>query len=109
MPFIMWIVPWRPFCLSKTEGLYDNSFICIYGDHHGIILGDIEAKETLSKELGYEYTYDQMMRVPLIMHLPNSNLELRVSKTGGQIDFYPLSLIFSVYRIKRVSCLGKTF
>lgn len=80
------------FAYLKTEGLYDNSFICIYGDHHGIILGDIEAKETLSKELGYEYTYDQMMRVPLIMHLPNSNLELRVSKTGGQIDFLPTVL-----------------
>ncbi len=80
------------FAYLKAEGLYENSFICIYGDHHGIILGDIEAKETLSKELGYEYTYDQMMRVPLIMHLPKSNLDLRVTKTGGQIDFLPTVL-----------------
>lgn len=84
-------------------GLYENSLICIYGDHHGIILGEAGAKEILSRELGFEYTYDQMMRIPLIVHLPGSDLELKVSKTGGQIDFLPTVLnLFSLQNNKSI-------
>lgn len=73
----------------KEQGLYEDSIICIYGDHHGIILGDKESNGLLTDTLGHEYNFDQMMRVPLIIHFPGSNIAKEIKITGGQIDFLP--------------------
>ena len=73
----------------KRIGLYENSILAIYGDHHGIILKDEEGNKCVSEFLGKKYDYDEMMKVPLIIHIPGSNVTERNSILGGQIDFLP--------------------
>ncbi len=73
----------------KTAGLYDNTVIALYGDHHGLNLGMDNNAEMMSDYLGKPYDYDEMLRVPLIIHVPESGITKTVSTTGGQIDFLP--------------------
>ncbi|AFS79924.1 sulfatase family protein [Gottschalkia acidurici 9a] len=76
----------------KKEGLYDNAIINIYGDHFGLSSKDEEIKNIMTDYLGIKYDFDEMMNVPLIMHIPNSNISLNQDITGGQIDFLPTVL-----------------
>jgi lipoteichoic acid synthase len=73
----------------KVEGLYDNSIIAIYGDHFGMTPSDKEINESISRFVGKPYTYDTMMNVPLLIHIPNEDINQRVSISGGQLDFLP--------------------
>jgi phosphoglycerol transferase MdoB-like AlkP superfamily enzyme len=75
--------------MLKEEGLYEDTMIAIYGDHEGLDMRDEEAQELLSSFLEKSYREDEMRRVPLITHIPNSNYHEVVSTTGGQIDFFP--------------------
>lgn len=75
--------------MLKEEGLYEDTMIAIYGDHEGLDMRDEEAQELLSSYLGKCYKEDEMRRVPLIAHIPNSNFQEEVNTTGGQIDFFP--------------------
>lgn len=76
----------------KAEGLYENAIINIYGDHFGLNCTDDETKAIMTEFLGYEYHYDEMMRVPLIIHLPDSNINETITTTGGNLDFLPTIL-----------------
>lgn len=76
----------------KEEGLYENTIINIYGDHFGLSSIDEENKKIMTEYLGYEYDFDEMLRVPLIVHMPESDIAQRISITGGQIDFLPTLL-----------------
>ena len=73
----------------KAAGLYDNSIIAIYGDHFGLTPSDKQIYESISRFLGKPYDYDTMMNVPLLIHIPNENVNKRVSISGGQMDFLP--------------------
>lgn len=75
----------------KKEGLYDNSIIAIYGDHLGLTLNDPGISESMSRLLGQDYDYENMMRVPLIINIPNldKNINKTVSISAGQLDFLP--------------------
>ncbi len=73
----------------KAEGLYDNTVIALYGDHHGLNCGMEDVQERVSRFLGREYDYDEMLNVPLIIHMPGSGIRETISTTGGQIDFMP--------------------
>lgn len=75
--------------MLKKEGLYEDTMIAIYGDHEGLDMRDEEAQELLSSFLGKSYKEDEMRRVPLIAHIPNSNFQEEINTTGGQIDFFP--------------------
>src|SRR5690606_31882656 len=35
------------------------------------------------------YDYDEMLNVPMIIHVPGSNIKETIQTTGGQIDFLP--------------------
>ncbi|SCG81810.1 sulfatase [Proteiniborus sp. DW1] len=76
----------------KQEGLYENTIINIYGDHFGLSSIDEENKRIMTEYLGFEYDFDEMMKVPLIIHMPGSDINQRISITGGQIDFLPTVL-----------------
>lgn len=76
----------------KEEGLYEDTIINIYGDHFGLASTDENNKKLMTEYLGYEYDFDEMMRVPLIIHMPESGINQRISTTGGQIDFLPTLL-----------------
>ncbi len=73
----------------KNEGLYDNTVIALYGDHHALNLNMDNNKEMMEKYLGRTYDYDEMLRIPLMIHVPGSGVKETIHTTGGQIDFLP--------------------
>lgn len=76
----------------KSEGLYDNSIIVFYGDHYGIGVEDNDAIESLESFLGSEYTYEDMMNIPLVVHIPGLGISEEYEITGGQVDLLPTIL-----------------
>ncbi len=74
----------------KKSGLYENSIIAIYGDHVGLTHSD-EVDAQMTKLLGHTYDFDDMMNVPLVIHIPNADKEVQqiVHTAGGQLDFLP--------------------
>lgn len=73
----------------KEEGLYDNSILAIYGDHFAIASVNENDQKIMTDLLGYDYDYDTMMKIPLIIHLPREEINETISTIGSQIDFYP--------------------
>jgi phosphoglycerol transferase MdoB-like AlkP superfamily enzyme len=76
----------------KDIGIYENSIIAIYGDHHAINNSDPRLHDQMSQLLGYTYNEEEMSKVPLIIHIPNSNINETNSTVGGQLDFLPTML-----------------
>lgn len=75
----------------KEHGLYENSIIALYGDHFGIDCKHGSA-ERVKALLGSDYTYGEMLNVPLIIHIPGSGIHETVDTVGGQVDFMPTIL-----------------
>lgn len=73
----------------KDAGLYDNTVIAFYGDHHGLNCGMDDVQDRMSQFIGRNYDYDEMMNIPLIIHVPGSAVKETISTVGGQIDFLP--------------------
>jgi phosphoglycerol transferase MdoB-like AlkP superfamily enzyme len=73
----------------KAAGLYDNTVIALYGDHHGLNCGMEDVQDDVSEFIGRTYDYDEMLNVPLIINVPGSGVKGTISTTGGQIDFMP--------------------
>ncbi|HZJ98727.1 MAG TPA: LTA synthase family protein [Tissierellaceae bacterium] len=72
----------------KEEGLYENSIIAIYGDHFAISATQAE-KDLMGTLLNREYDFDEMMNIPLIIHIPGEEMEGKISKVASMLDFYP--------------------
>lgn len=73
----------------KANGLYDNSVIVFYGDHHGLIRSDEESNQIMEDVLQKPYLSDEMLHIPLIVHVPGSGVNETVKTIGTQIDFLP--------------------
>ncbi|CUH93649.1 LTA synthase family protein [Herbinix luporum] len=73
----------------KEAGLYEDTVIALYGDHHGLNCTMKDVNDRVSEFIGREYDYDEMLNVPLIIHVPNSGIKETIHTTGGQIDFLP--------------------
>ncbi|MDD4113963.1 MAG: LTA synthase family protein [Herbinix sp.] len=73
----------------KEAGLYDNTVIALYGDHHGLNCGMEDVRDSVSDFIGRGYDYDEMLNIPLLIHIPNSDISENIHTTGGQIDFLP--------------------
>lgn len=82
----------------KEAGLYNDTVIALYGDHHGLNSNMGENYEKVSNFIGKSYDYDEMFKVPMIVHIPNSGVTDTISTTGGQIDFLPT--MANLYDIK---------
>ncbi|MFA5524121.1 MAG: sulfatase-like hydrolase/transferase [Tissierellales bacterium] len=91
----------------KEEGLYENTIINIYGDHFGLSSIDEENIKNMTEYLGYEYDFDEMLKVPLIVHLPDSGISQKISITGGQMDFLPTVLNLLGIENKKGIMLGQ--
>ncbi len=76
----------------KAAGLYDNTIITFYGDHFGLPVYDWESKAFMTELLGYEYTYESHFNVPLLIHIPGSDVTETKSVAGGHIDVMPTLL-----------------
>lgn len=73
----------------KENNLYDNSIIAIYGDHFGLGVKDKRIIEQVENFIGKEYYFDEMLKVPLIIHIPDSEITETLNIPGGQVDFMP--------------------
>ncbi len=76
----------------KDRKLYGNSIIAIYGDHRAIDNQVPLDKRHVSNLLGYNFDYDESLNVPLIIHIPGSDLCETNETIGGHIDFLPTLL-----------------
>ena len=76
----------------KEYGLYENSIIAMYGDHRGIPGGVSENDKMMSGLLGHEYSFDESLNVPLIIHIPGAHMKETNTIVGGQMDFLPTML-----------------
>lgn len=74
----------------KAEGMYENTVFALYGDHSGLVNSE-ETDEVMGRILGKKYDFEEVMHVPLILHLPETEADVhqRVSIAGGQLDFLP--------------------
>ena len=91
----------------KRYGLYEDSIIAIYGDHRGIPCGVSENNKLMSKLLGHEYTFDESLNVPLIIHIPGTNVNETNIMVGGQMDFLPTMLNLLGIKENRVKLFGQ--
>lgn len=69
--------------------LYDDTIIALYGDHHGLNYLMQDSNLQMDEFIGRNYDFDEMFRVPLVIHIPKSDIAETISTTGGQIDFFP--------------------
>ncbi|MDD2448032.1 MAG: LTA synthase family protein [Tissierellia bacterium] len=91
----------------KAEGLYENSVIVIYGDHYAIPVNSQEDKVIMTELLGKPYDYDEMMNIPLTIHLPGQEVNQTINKLSSQIDFYPTIANIMGYKIDKGLIFGK--
>ena len=91
----------------KREGYYDNSVIAIYGDHFAISSLDADKKEIMTNYLGYEYDLDEMLKVPLIIHIPGLEINETIDRIGSQIDFLPTILNIMGYENEKGIMFGR--
>jgi len=75
----------------KQDGLWDNSVFVIYGDHMGLPIYSLSAqdKSLLHEIYGKDYSYPQMMNIPLLVIAPGTTKPAVVSQVGGQVDIMP--------------------
>jgi len=72
----------------KEEGLYENSLIVIYGDHHGLPKDQAGDLLNLLNIDNNNLEWAKLQKVPVIIHCPG--LESQVVETiGGQMDIGP--------------------
>lgn len=75
--------------MLKENDLYEDSIIVLYGDHHALNYRIDEIRERMTSYLGYPYQYDEMLNVPLMIHVPGLEKSEVKTITGGQVDFLP--------------------
>ncbi len=85
----------------KDKGLYEDSIFVFYGDHYGLTKADSQISNSVSEWLGEEYTYDEMNRVPMLVHIPGSQENETISISGGQLDLFPtISYLMGIKELK---------
>ncbi|MRN54172.1 LTA synthase family protein [Paenibacillus monticola] len=75
----------------KANGLWDNSVIMIYGDHMGLPIYslDHDDKELMTEIYGHDYSYANMLNIPLIIHGGGNTDSQTLEQVGGEVDIMP--------------------
>jgi len=75
----------------KSNGLWENSVIVIYGDHMGLPIYSLsEHEKALMADLtGQTYRPVEMMNIPLLLSIPGLDGPMTNTATGGQADILP--------------------
>ncbi|OMD74519.1 sulfatase [Paenibacillus odorifer] len=75
----------------KANGVWDNSVIMIYGDHMGLPIYslDHDDKELMTEIYGHEYSYADMMNIPLLIHAGAGVASQTIDEVGGEVDIMP--------------------
>lgn len=91
----------------KEEGLYEDTVIALYGDHFAITSVNKEPQQIMTDYLGHTYDLDEMMNIPLIIHIPGEEVNETISKVGSQLDFMPTILNIMGYQNEKGLMFGK--
>lgn len=75
----------------QATGLWDNSIVVFYGDHHAIpqTQGHLLAQLLADKEELSAVEWQQMQKVVMMMHFPGEVLKGEKTLAVGQIDLFP--------------------
>lgn len=93
--------------LLKQNGLYDNSVIVLYGDHYALNCKLEDIHQSMTEFLGYDYNFDEMLNIPLMIHIPGENITSTQTISGGQTDFLPTVANIMGVEIKTPYILGR--
>ncbi|WP_163652093.1 LTA synthase family protein [Listeria sp. PSOL-1] len=78
----------------KANGIWDNSIVVMYGDHHIINTGSLNTQEkkyvNQSSQLKAQPADDY--RIPFYLHVPGTKLAGKIDNIGGEIDIMPTVL-----------------
>lgn len=91
----------------KERGLYEDTIIAMYGDHHGLNCKDSSNYEAMTRYLGKEYDYNEMLNIPLLIHMAGTDVKKTISTVGGQVDFLPTIANLLGVEIKNPYILGQ--
>ncbi|WP_236910511.1 LTA synthase family protein [Clostridium sp. Cult1] len=91
----------------KKEGLYDESLLVIYGDHFAINSLNKDDQKMMTDYLGYTYDLDEMMKVPLIIHIPDLETNVTLNRVGSMLDFMPTILNIMGYENEKGLMFGR--
>ncbi|MDO4482236.1 MAG: sulfatase-like hydrolase/transferase [Bacillota bacterium] len=73
----------------KESGLYEDTIVAFYGDHLGMNPKTPDVQKRMSEYLGWDYSYEDAMNIPLVIHVPGSGEGKTIDVVGGQTDFLP--------------------
>ncbi|MFC3256596.1 LTA synthase family protein, partial [Paenibacillus sepulcri] len=75
----------------KKRGVWDNSVLVVYGDHMGLPMYSLhhDDKDLMQEIYGHEYSYADMMNIPLIIASPGVTKPEVFNQTGAQSDILP--------------------
>lgn len=91
----------------KRAGLYKDTVIAFYGDHHGLNCTMDDNDIYVSNFLGKQYGYEEMMKVPCIIHIPGSGTSETVSTMGCQVDFLPTMAYLMGFHMEQPYIMGQ--
>jgi len=76
----------------KARGIWDNSLIVLYGDHLGLPIYSLDRheKDLMAEIYSREYTYTDMINIPLVIVNPDKTAQpAQYEQLGGQVDVLP--------------------
>jgi len=75
----------------KAEGIWEDSLIVLYGDHLGLPIYSLDRddKELMAEIYGRDYTYTDMINIPLVIASPGITSPQVFDQLGGQVDVLP--------------------
>jgi lipoteichoic acid synthase len=75
----------------KASHLWENSLFVIYGDHMGLPIYSLsdKDKDLLHEILGKNYSFTQMLNIPLLIVAPGATQPALMTQVGGQADILP--------------------
>ncbi|NWL89699.1 MULTISPECIES: LTA synthase family protein [unclassified Paenibacillus] len=75
----------------KQRGIWDNSVVVVYGDHLGLpkFSLDKHGLELMSEIYGRDYSYRDMLNIPLVISIPGQSEPKVLENVGGQVDILP--------------------
>jgi lipoteichoic acid synthase len=75
----------------KKNGVWDNSLIITYGDHMGLPLYSLnrDDEELMQEIYEHEYSYKDMMNIPLLISGNGVTSPRVLNQIGGQVDVMP--------------------
>ena len=76
----------------KEKGLYEDSIFVIYGDHFGIANYNYPDVYFVKELMDSQYTYMDMLNVPLIIHIPEMEKAETIETVAGHVDVLPTLL-----------------